>query len=279
MPVNLLLCEGGPNSPDVRLLGKLLAGRCEVRPLGPKQGMGERIKVRRESIGKDVVFGLLDGDFLEDWTMPMNRPRPWKIKENKSEVQLGWRWERKEVENYLIDPVIVRRALGSGSPPEEQYKDALERARDEVAVYQAARTALSACRRRFTPLPSAFGPKRGRERHKFPNALDEASCREGINQTVHEHMDTQVVMTEDVMSCFNTYLPDFHIGAVRHQDFLHAFAGKDLLWAMNERLQQWGLGGALAFREKILKGISQTSEDIADWLPEWKALREEVDRA
>ena len=32
MPVSLLLCEGGPGSPDVRVLSKVLAGLCEVRP-------------------------------------------------------------------------------------------------------------------------------------------------------------------------------------------------------------------------------------------------------
>ena len=111
MPVNLLLCEGGLNSPDVRLLSKLLAGRCEVRAMGGKQGMGERIKARRESTGRKVVFGMLDGDFVEHWAMPLNRPRPWTIKDSKEDVLIGWRWERKEVENYLVDPVIVHRAL------------------------------------------------------------------------------------------------------------------------------------------------------------------------
>ena len=81
------------------------------------------------------------------------------------------------------------------------------------------------------------------------------------------------------MGRFDAYLCDFEKGAVRLLNFLHAFAGKDLLWAMNESLGQMGFTGAWVFREKVLKGIARTNEDIADWLPEWKALRDEVDRA
>lgn len=281
MSMSLLLCEGGPNSPDVRLLGKLLAGQCEVRPMGGKQGMGDRIKARRENLQNlgNTVYGMLDGDFLTDWEMPRDKPRRWTINENNKTVQLGWRWERKEVENYLIDPEVVHRALGDASPPGDEYKDVLDAARDEIAIYQAARTALSACRRRFSPLSSAFGPKRGRENHPFPDKLDELSCRAGVDHTVQEHADAHVATPEHAVSRFSAYTQEFQSGAARCNYFLHAFAGKDLLWAMNERLRQWGFAGAWAFREKVLMGVMRAGDDIANWLPEWKALLEEVKSA
>ncbi len=59
------------------LVPKLLAGLCEVRPMGGKYGMGERIKARREVIGEKAVFGLLDGDFVGDWEQPQDRPHNW----------------------------------------------------------------------------------------------------------------------------------------------------------------------------------------------------------
>ena len=65
MPVNLLLCEGGSSSPDVRVLGKLLAGSCQTKPMGGKYGMGARIIARREMLQSVVVAGMLDGDFIE----------------------------------------------------------------------------------------------------------------------------------------------------------------------------------------------------------------------
>ncbi len=75
MPVSLLLCEGGPNSADVRVLVKLLAGRCAILPAGGKYGLGERIKARREAMGRATVFGILDGDFVVSWQGPADRPR------------------------------------------------------------------------------------------------------------------------------------------------------------------------------------------------------------
>jgi len=34
------------------------------------------------------------------------------------------------------------------------------------------------------------------------------------------------------------------------------------------------LGGAIKFRERVLVGLEESSEDIGTWLPEWQALRE-----
>lgn len=41
---------------------------------------------------------------------------------------------------------------------------------------------------------------------------------------------------------------------------------------MDEALKS--LGGAINFRERVLVGIEESSEDIGTWLPEWQALRE-----
>ncbi|MCD6305953.1 MAG: hypothetical protein J7M32_06650 [Deltaproteobacteria bacterium] len=276
MPVSLLLCEGGNNSPDARLLGKLLAGLCEIRPMGGKYGMGERIKARREVIGENAVFGLLDGDFQENWEQPQNRPRDWIIRGNENEILLGWRWERKEIENYLIDPVVVQRSLGKQAPGEGEYQQALESARDEIAVYQAARVALSACRPRFRDLPSSFGKPRGKEKHTFPDELHEEACRAGLETVVAGHQDSQLVTVEQVNEKFEELLPEFQPNGERFQHFLSAFAGKDLLWAMNGWCAGNGFNGAWSFREKILIGISRTDTNVWEWLPEWRALREAV---
>ena len=102
--MSLLLCEGGVNSPDVRVLSKLLGGRCQLRPHGPRYGMGASIIARRDSIGRNEVFGILDGDFVESWQAPIDRPVEWRSSDG---TVFGWRWERKEIENYLIDPTVV----------------------------------------------------------------------------------------------------------------------------------------------------------------------------
>jgi hypothetical protein len=143
MPVAQILCEGVNNSPDVRVLHKLLAGVCEVKPSYGKYGMGERIIARREVLGINSVFGILDGDFLSDWNNFSDSIRDWK----GDDTLLGWRWNRKEIENYLVDPEVVTKAIQLTPEQKTNYTKALEQARDFIAVYQAARTALSANRK------------------------------------------------------------------------------------------------------------------------------------
>jgi hypothetical protein len=100
-------------------------------------------------VGKPIhtVFGILDGDFVSDWEAPQNQPKIWM---SSGGQQLGWRWERKEIENYLIDPKIVSKALQEQAPP--NYTKMLSKAADLIWRYQAARTALANCRKRFKEL-------------------------------------------------------------------------------------------------------------------------------
>jgi len=272
LPVDLLLCEGAPNSPDVRILTKLLSGFCgEVRPSGSKYGMGEKILARREAIGSLRIAGLLDGDFQVDWPIP--EPLQWSA----SGTSFGWRWGRKEVENYIIDPEVVLRSLGWDTDRGRVYRNALEAAADSIQVYEAARTALAFSRKRFNPLPSSWGRARGGDKHEFPDDLSEGACRQGIQDIVGSHGKGQSVLIEEVITQFDRLLPDFRAGGVRRNAYLGTYAGKDLLLAMETGLGTFGFNNGGAFREKILLGIEKTDSDIATWVPEWQALRDAVE--
>lgn len=276
MPVSLLFCEGSAGSPDMRVLGKLLAGRCEVRPFGSKYGMGNRVKGGREAIERGSVFGILDRDFPEEWDPPTGVPRPWIASDG---IVLGWRWERREIENYLIDPAVVARALGADAPQRDDYVAALGATRDRLTFYQAARAALSDCRRRFRPLSCSFGRERGREDHPLPDDTSEEACREGIRGCVEAYNLGQSVTVDEVDAAFDMLKPTFAAGGARYNHYLAAFAGKDILWAMDEDIRGFDFNGVLPFREKVLVGIQNSTDDIGDWLPEWKALQEAVDNA
>jgi hypothetical protein len=227
VPVDLLLCEGGANSPDIRLLRRLLTGYCgEIRAMGGKYGMGPRILARRESTGAKVA-GLLDGDFLHDWPGRSESPRSWQT-ENGG-ITFGWRWSRKEIENYLIDPTVVSRSLGAAAPSSADYVKLLEAAADKICFYQAARTALGNCRKRFRDLPSNWGHPRGRDGHPFPDDATETGCQTGIGQVVTDHGADQTVTSAQVLARYGELLPAFTGSGQRRLDFMWTFAGKDLL--------------------------------------------------
>jgi hypothetical protein len=276
MPVNVLLCEGAPHSPDVRLLTRIPGGRGEVRPSGPKYGMSARVLAYRRAkhAGKeseDGVQGLLDGDFILEWHSH-TLDAPWKWVEDFWDGLrcMGWRWSRKEIENYLIDPSVVRQALGSKAPSEENRIEVLYEARDRIAAYQAARTALAAMRAKPRWLENPFGRERGKQKHRFPEKLDRNSCVEGLRACLAAHNAAQALRLEEAEEKFEHFLQECLPGGNRHRDFPHAFAGKDLLCAMENRLHGMGFASPAVFLEKILAGIESATENVRDWLPEWQ---------
>ncbi|MGC8641852.1 MAG: hypothetical protein ACP5XB_18455 [Isosphaeraceae bacterium] len=239
--------------------------------------MGTRILARREAIGRNTVFGLLDGDFVEEFAPPRDRPRDWRTSDGT--ITFGWRWERKEIENYLLDPAVALPALNQRGTPsgESDYQSALEYARDQIAIYQAARTALATSRVRFTDLPSSFGRKHAGGSYLFPDALDQEGCREGLAATVNSHGQSQSIKLEDVEQKFSALIPECLVHGVRHAAFLHAFAGKDLLFMMDAKLREYGFPSGRVFLERVLVGMEQTPDDVSGWVPEWRLLQELVD--
>lgn len=275
MPVNLLLCEGADNSTDVRVLRKLLAGRCEVRPEGSKYGMGIKVLAERNAKNNPRIAGMLDGDFQPEWDGPTDAPCPWEHRQRT--IQFGWRWRRKEIENYLLDPKVVLKSLGLLAPPEHKYAARLEKAAETLSSYQAARTALSNCRPRFRGLPSKWGPEKGLDHHQFPNDLNKQACRRGIDVTVEDYRAAHEVTVDGVLERFEQLLPECSDNGLRRRHFLWTYAGKDLFFALEDALREFGFPGSAAFRERVLLGIENTDQDIAGWIPEWSALRTAIE--
>lgn len=199
MPVNQLYCEGGPKSPDIRVLVAVLAGVCMITPSGGKYGFGGKVRTSRRNLTNSVIAGLRDRDFEQDDATPTSNPRPWRVENEK--VWLGWFWERAEIENYLLDPVVVQRSLGPKAPEAEAYRAALQMSAEAIADYTAARTALSLSRVRFRPLDNCWGPERGGDRHKFPDQRQEKDCRDAISNIVSQY--TQSIREQDILEQFD----------------------------------------------------------------------------
>ncbi|MBI4761737.1 MAG: hypothetical protein HY780_11020 [Chloroflexi bacterium] len=51
---------------------------------------------------------------------------------------------------------------------------------------------------------------------------------------------------------------------------------KDLLLGMQTELTAFGFTSPRQFRERVLKGIEESQEDVWTWLPEWNQLRQEI---
>lgn len=272
MSVNVLYCEGNSGSYDLIVIRQLLP-KCEIRPLGGRTFMEKIIADR--AINPNLA-GLVDRDFDDYNFTPTNSP----LRYTYEGVHIGWKWQRKEIENYLIDPVVVRRALGKKAPQIDLYQDALNEAAREIAVYTAARTALACFKFRNSwgdPIQQVFGSV-----HNFPRRLNLEACQQNIRDIVSKHKGDRIVTPEDVLHRFEDLLPSFRPDGFRFENYLTFFAGKDLLWMMRNKLTQFGFESTApnvhspvpVFLERIVKRIER-AEDVWLWLPEWQAFREE----
>jgi len=275
MSVNILYCEGGRKSFDIRVISKILEDTsCTVETMGSKYGFENRVILARKLQSRSVIAGLKDRDFDPDDSPPKFRISEWFFQDNQERVQIGWCWERKEIENYLIDPEVVRRSLGKKAPPPDEYCEALEQSAEAIADYTAARIALSLSRLpRLLPLNNNWGTKQWGI--IFPESLSETDCRQQISRIVGDYEREQIIQQTTVLNKFEEMLPSCRPGGVRfkNQNYLTFFAGKDLLCGMQEALRDLGLGKPSDFRERILVGISNSPENVWEWLPEWAELQ------
>src|ERR1700733_1913487 len=107
-----------------------------VQPIGSKFGMDAYILALRDARPTATVMGLKDGDFYREWDSPSDRREPWlKQRPGGRTDRIGWSWARTEIENYLVDPMVVARALGPKVPPPDRYREILDHAARDISDY------------------------------------------------------------------------------------------------------------------------------------------------
>lgn len=280
MPVNILYCEGLAKSADVRVIDAIIPPGCIVRPIGSKQGLAQRILGAKDVRTGSTVAGLRDRDFDNDDSPPSGNPRNWYITEGGMQVSLGWYWERKEIENYLIDPKVVKKALGSDAPPASEYRAALQASAEKIGAYTAARITLSLYLSYRPSLPyNSWGEERDKkEGYRFPKdkGLTSVNCKAELNNIIKQYEQKLASPKPNPTEEFERLLPTCSPGGSRfiNQNYLTFFAGKDLLYGIREELSRFGFATPAIFKERILKGIEETAEDVWTWLPEWQRLQE-----
>ena len=268
----LLLCEGTESAADSVVLQKLCGKIVRVVPVGSRFGMKHRIEVLRK-VQDFPAYAILDRDFPQKWESQSCLPIPWMTQENSISKCYGWYWERKEIENYLIDPIVVRESLGESVFDWNEYTDALKIARDKISSYQAARLTLSVLGRTGQYyVASSKGVHRGSSDHyRFPEEgqLDEVTCDEWIASTHAEYENRHLSRFNSLDNLYHQYRIECNEGGIRFENYMAAFSGKDIAWCLNGWLRKKGFQGTKHFLNSILEGIAGSKTDITQWLFEW----------
>ncbi|WP_437287892.1 hypothetical protein [Sorangium sp. So ce406] len=269
--MSVLLCEGEDNSPDVRLLHAILRGTgVQVEPSGGKDAFAGLIRGRRRQ--NPGVCGITDGDFPRDpgaWTVATDPgPRQWTVRHGEKQLVLGWRWRRKEVENYLLDPDVLARALRWDPAAKSRYVAQLERVFNALGHVTAARIALTCC-----------APRRNRLETQVRLDATREELAQELRKKAGEYTDGARLDTDKLLEAFERHVPDCLSGGRFRQHALEVFAGKNIL-AKIQSTPGFAFDPLLKSRpeleERILNALEHDAEPHA-WLPEWAALRSAVE--
>jgi hypothetical protein len=272
MPVGTLFVEGMAKAPEQTVLRQIVPTGCVVTPGGSKTGLADQVRgVRRaRGLGGGVVAALRDRDFDQDSSAPQGAPRTWVA--GRAKDWIGWTWERVEIENYLIDPVVVAAALGQRAPDPAKYERALDDAAQRIAAYTAARTALSLWPL-YAPMANRWGDAVFGGDHRFPSDRSPEACRAAIRQVVVTYETKRRVEVDDVLERFEQLHAECQPGGIRFAHCLTFFSGKDLVLAIEPELGALGLGGPKNFCKQVASKVELATDDVATWVPEWSALR------
>jgi hypothetical protein len=267
VPVNILYCEGSPQGLDIRIISQLAPKNCLVKAIGGKTSNFMESILADRAINPNLA-GLVDRDFDCDPPAVCQQSLPYFHKNS----QVGWSWERKEIENYLLDPTVVQQALGNKRFTAADYQSALDRAIEKLRIYTAARTALTcySFKNFWGDSVQDFAAD-----YRIPSDLSQATCTTKIEEIVRQSSKERIVQPADVLAKFQQLLPEFRTGGDRLNHPLIFFSGKDILYMMRQELIDWDFDAKQpikAFQELIINRMER-ADNVWEWLPEWNHLR------
>lgn len=265
MPVTKLFVEG---ELDEELLATILAGSPVVERRGGKYGLQGAVLRERESTGMAGLHFLRDRDF--DFEPVFGRsPTPVPIRTERAQLLVGWHWFRHSIECYLLEPMLMSRALAR---PKEDFDALILQAAAELGNYQAARWTIGQVRTKLPPSRhlETFPPSCAEELRLPTDCSEQASWSWLSNSTQTFITPLAAAFAEGALrESFDRYRTTFSSFSVA--DILIWYSGKDLLAFIAPRL---GGDSPKVLRNRLRNWIRNNPDETLLLLPEWRELKQ-----
>lgn len=267
MPVTQLYVEGFL---DQRLLTGILSGQVAVAARGIKDDLPHIVR-REMDDGKAGTAYLRDRDFD---TEPASAPAGEVVVDRKRDgIVLGYRWDRTEIENYLLEPAFASAALKIDLA---EWSGELVKAAAQLHAYTAGRWTLGQLRartRRITSLNTHPDDMSGKA-FPLPKSLAEADVRNWLTTTVTQ-VSAQVAQEFDATAIaqqFENYRAT--LAGKSGGEILRWYSGKNLFGVLAGYFQTKGINNSADAMERVLVWLETPAGMSTAWgsLPEWQSL-------
>ncbi|WP_295436507.1 hypothetical protein [uncultured Thiodictyon sp.] len=270
MPVNLLFVEGNLDS---EILAAVFAGSLVVRRGGSKDGLAPQARYEREKNAVKAAY-LRDRDFDHE---PPQDCHAATVDRLDGDTVLGWRWARHEIENYLLDPAIVERAIGISG---HDWSATLTDVGCRIRWYQIARWTIGQVRRVLPPSHQLRTRPAGLNELALPALTDERFSREWCLTSIGHFLE-QVTgkmspeCVEATVTRYSEVLTEESLGNI--ETTLAWCSGKDLLAGLSgDSLRQCRCANAGDLRAALRDWVRENADEAVAQFPEWQDLIQQV---
>lgn len=272
MPVMRLLVEGDL---DQQLLQNVLSGNpTVVATKGSKNSLGPMTREDRKKSRNLNICYLRDRDFDYDPPETQHGPIVDDHDQDHEGSVLGWRWCRHEIENYMLEPSIVRAVTGISI---DGYITAMHEAAHKIRFYQSARWTIGIARRELQP-PHKFKTRpiqAKKKEHYLPDDLSENFSWDWVDSTSESFSErvSSALNRTTLRSHFEKMLDNYNSNIQNSfGNILLWFSGKDLFKGLEPWISIKGYKNSGEFCSSLRDWFQDHPDDVLDLLPEWKSF-------
>lgn len=255
---------------DTEIYTSLFSGLPTIEKGGSKNSLKPQARNDRSS---GIQAGYLrDRDFDHDPPDDMDIPT---VDGSDNGRAWGWRLNRHEIENYLLDDQVVAARFGIRSAV---WQNLLCRKGEQIRWYQVARWTIGYARSQLPPNYNLQTRPRDVDEMRLPDDLTEQAslrwCRETISE-FHQRIDqclAEDVVNEQIERRREQFLPDL---LNDHQHVLKWCSGKDLFASLDQAdLQGTGADSPKSLCNLLRDWVLGNPDTFIGFFPEFAALKQ-----
>lgn len=227
MPVSSLYVEGKADERILIATLSLLPNNPNIQRKGFKDDLPHLVRRDRQTPPGLAVVYLRDRDFDTEPVFPTpSQPEPIL----SDGIVHGYRWQRHEIESYLLTPSLVEEAFGV---PVAQTHQSLSEAAAIIRNYQAARWTIGQARARCRAVGSLGTRFPKAKEFQLPADLSEDSVREWIEESTADVLagHSAALGPAAISAMFSAY--QAKLNTQNPDEILLWYSPKDLLAAMS----------------------------------------------